>query len=274
MRGIWIGIALGAATLVGRGHVAGQASTGAPGPPRVIETTLDIGAGPVLRYAISLPDGYDGSASDPRPLVVALHPGGRSQYYGSSFMQSIVEPALRSWGAVMIAPDVPDGSWATSLSERAVLALVQSVLETHAIDRSRVLVTGYSMGGRGTWYMASRHPEVFRGAIAMAGSPGDTDLAALPPTPLYLINSPNDEVIPFEVAEQAYLALAERGHPIEMRVLPGISHYSMGAYVPALRLAGTWMTERWNAAAQESTVRGRVLYNPTLPDCFRADKPS
>jgi len=244
MRGAAVGIALGAAVLFGAHAVQAQAPAQA-GPPRVTETELDVGAGPVLRYGISVPAGWGDSADDPRPLVVALHPGGRAQYYGSSFMRSIVEPALRSWGAVMIAPDVPDGSWATVRSERAVLALVEHVLASHSIDRTRVLVTGYSMGGRGTWYMASRHPEVFTGAIVMAGSPGDTDLAMLPATPFYLVNSPTDEVIPFETAENAYLALAERGHAIEMRILPGISHYSMGAYIPALRLAGEWMLERW-----------------------------
>jgi predicted peptidase len=263
MNGIAVGFLLGAATLLGPRPLVGQ-TAGAGASPSVTDTTLDVGAGASLRYGISLPDGYDGSAGDPRPLVVALHPGGRSQYYGSSFMQSIVEPALRSWGAVMVAPDVPDGSWATERSEHAVLALVQHVVEHHAIDPGRVLVTGYSMGGRGTWYMASRHPEVFTGAIVMAGSPGDTDLAALPARPFYLINSPSDEVIPFDVAEEAYLTLAERGHAIEMRVLPGVSHYSMGAYVTALRLAGQWMSERWSEATDTgrstpaATARNRV----------------
>jgi len=240
-------VASGGLALLGPSPLLGQAAATA-GPPRVTETELDVGVGPALRYGISLPDGWGDAPDDPRPLVVALHPGGRAPYYGSSFMQGVIEPGLRSWGAVIVAPDVPDGSWATARSERAVLALVEHVRAQHAIDPGRVLVTGYSMGGRGTWYMASRHPDVFTGAIVMAGSPGDTNLASLPAVPFYLINSPDDEVIPFEVAEDAYLTLSERGHAIEMRVLPGISHYSMGAYVPALRLAGQWMLERWNGA--------------------------
>ena len=213
-------------------------------PPRVTETTLELSDGSTMRYAIAAPDGYDGPASDPRPLVLVLHPGGRAPYYGSSFMQSIVEPGLREWGAVIVAPDVPDGSWATPRSEGAVLALIEHVIAQHAIDRSRVLVTGFSMGGRGTWYMAARHPEVFTGAIAMAGSPGRDDVASMS-IPLYLIHSPDDEVVPFEGAEAAYRALADRGHPVEMRVVPGLGHYMMGGYVPALRVAGRWMLERW-----------------------------
>jgi hypothetical protein len=52
-----------------------------------------------MRYAISVPPGYD--ASNPRPLVLALHPGGgRTPYYGEGFMRQIAEPALRSWDAL------------------------------------------------------------------------------------------------------------------------------------------------------------------------------
>jgi predicted peptidase len=233
-------IPLAAATLLTPLGGAGQLAA----PPRVTETTLELVDGSVLRYAISVPDGYVGSPDDPRPLVLALHPGGRAPYYGSSFMQGTVEPALRAWGAVMIAPDVPDRSWATVRSERALLELVDHVLGHYAIDRDRVLVTGFSMGGRGTWYMAARHPELFSGAIVMAGSPGGAEVTEMA-TPLYLIHSPDDDVVPYEPVEEAYLALSGRGHPVEFRVLPGAGHYMMGAYVPALRLAGDWMLARW-----------------------------
>ena len=248
------GLALGVAIMLAPSSLDGQSagSVGGPGagPTLVSETTLELDDGSVLRYAISLPSGYDGSDSDRRPLVVALHPGGRSEYYGSSFMQSTVEPALRSWGAVVIAPDVPDRSWATPRSERALLTLVRKVLEGHAIDRHRVMVTGFSMGGRGAWYMAARHPELFTGAVVMAGSPDDAEVASFPTTPLYIVQSPDDEVVAFGPVEEAYLGLAGRGHPIELRVLPGLGHYQMGAYVPALRVAGEWMLARWRESEQ------------------------
>jgi predicted peptidase len=221
-----------------------QLAAQAIGPPRVAETELALADGSVLRYAISLPDGYDEARADPRPLVLALHPGGRAEYYGSSFMQSIVAPGLRSWRAVIVAPDVPDRSWSTARSERAVLALLEHVLAEHAIDRDRILVTGFSMGGGGTWTMAARHPELFTGAIAMAASPSADEVTELA-VPMYLIHSPDDEVVPFERAEEAYYALVARDHPVEMRVLPGLGHYMMGAYVPALRAAGEWMLARW-----------------------------
>ena len=221
------------------GHVRAQRTP----PPDVIETTLELADGTTVRYGISVPTATD--PAEPRALVLVLHPGGRGEYYGSSFMQSIVEPALRSWGAIVVAPDVPDRSWSTERSERAVMALIADVRGRHAIDPARVLVTGFSMGGGGTWYLAARQPEVFTGAIVMAGSARSADLADVR-VPVYLIHSPDDEVVPFAGAEEAYRTLSARGHPVELRVLPGYGHYMMGAYVPALRVAGAWMLERWS----------------------------
>ncbi len=222
------------------------AAAQAAAPSNIEDTALDLGDGTTLRYGIARPAEYDASTSRPRPLVVSLHPGGRGEYYGREFMQGIVEPGLRSWDAVIVAPDVPDRSWATPRSERAILALVRHVSSTHAIDPSRVLVTGFSMGGRGTWYMAARHPDVFTGAIVMAGSPNDEDVERLT-LPILIIHSPEDEVVPFAGAEEAYLTLSARGHPVELRVLPGAGHYTMGAYVPVLRVGSRWMLERWAA---------------------------
>lgn len=228
-------------------RVAAQESS-----PRVTETSFEFEKGTEMRYAISFPTGYDASARDPRPLILALHPGGRSEYYGSWFMQSIVEPALRDWEAVIVAPDVPDERWATERSERAVLALLDHVSSQHPIDRARILITGFSMGGRGTWYMATRHPDLFTGAIVMATGPGEGSLESLAAMPLYIVHSPDDGVVPYEPVEETALMLAARGYPVQMMRLPGATHDMMGDYVIPLRAAGKWMQEQWQASAHGS----------------------
>ncbi len=229
--------------------VAAQSGGGAPAaePPSAVvqETSLELEDGTRLRYAVSIPADLEASPDAPRPLVLALHPGGRDVYYGSWFMQSTVEPALRSWNAVMVAPDVPDRSWTTERSEAALVQLLEHVFETYAIDRSRVLITGFSMGGRGTWHNAARRPDLFTAAVVMAGSPRGVDLDALADTPLFLIHSPDDEVVPFAPVEAAYRDLAERGHPVRFQALPGASHYQMGDYDEALIEAGRWVLEAW-----------------------------
>jgi predicted peptidase len=222
----------------------------AVGAPSISETSFTLPSGDEMTYAISVPDGYDGSPADRRPLVLALHPGGGGgPYYGSWFMQALVEPALRDWGAVIVAPDVPGRSWASSESERAALALLDDVASRYAIDPERVLVTGFSMGGAGVWYLATRNPDRFTGAIAIAGRPRDEDLDALASLPLYLIHSPDDEVVPYEPVEEAALMLAERGYAVQLLSVAGFSHYTTTAYVGPLRAGGEWMMEQWQMGA-------------------------
>jgi len=208
-----------------------------------------------MRYALALPDGHGTSPSDRHPLVLVLHPGGRFPYYGSNFMQSIVEPALRGWDAILVAPDVPARSWASPDSERAVLALLDDVIETHAIDQTRILVTGFSMGGRGTWYFATRNPERFTGAIPMAASRGTDPLEALGRMPVHLIQGPDDEVVPYAPAEEAAELLAQRG-PSRLISLAGVGHYQMTAYIEPLRAAGEWMEDQWRTTESQETPRG------------------
>src|SRR5262245_36628308 len=104
--------------------------------------------GPVL-YGISIPRDYE--PGKPRPLILALHPGGeRMPYYGSAYMRQIIAPALSGLDAVIIAPDCPTRAWSDPVADRSVMALVQNTLDNYAIDRRRILVVGFSMGGRGT----------------------------------------------------------------------------------------------------------------------------
>ena len=213
--------------------------------PRVEQLAFPIPDHGEMTYAISVPSDYDGS--EPRPLVLALHPGGaRSAYYGSMNMRQIFEPALRDLGAIFVAPDAPTRRWTSETADQTVMALLEAVVDEYAIDRTRILVTGFSLGGRGTWFMATRHPDFFTGAIPIAGSPADDKLDALGDMPIHIIHSREDEVVPFGPAEAAAQALEARQHPVRFTALDGIGHFAMGGYVGALRDAGAWMMEQWN----------------------------
>jgi len=213
--------------------------------PALLQRTFVAPDGARILYGLSVPAGY--KAGEPRPLVVALHPGGpRTPYYGLSFLRGIVSPALGDLGAIMIAPDCPPpGSWSDAAGERAVLALVEHVMKEYAIDRRRILVTGFSMGGRGTWFMSSRHADLFTAAVPIAGAPDSEPLDRLGRIPTYAIHSRDDEVVPFAPDEQAARDLEKRGRAVRFEALEGIGHYQMGGYVDALARAGRWVVQQW-----------------------------
>ena len=79
-------------------------------------------------FTLSVPADHD--AHKPAPLVVSLHYGGPAPpYYGRGLLEGVVEPALRTLSAIMVAPDCPGPAWATGECERNVLQLLDHVQE-------------------------------------------------------------------------------------------------------------------------------------------------
>ena len=224
--------------------VAAVSLTQVPVSEGVHELTFRVpGFGQIL-YAVSVPDGYD--PSRPRPLVLALHSGGtRFPYYGSAFMQQIVGPGVEALDPIIVAPDCPTRDWSDPFADQVVMQLLDHVLESYAIDRRRMLVTGFSLGGRGTWFMSSRHRDRFTAAIPMAASTGGESVETLGLLPTYIIHSRQDEVVPFAPAEQVARELEGLGRLVRFEALDDFTHYEMYRYVDALRRGVAWVADRW-----------------------------
>lgn len=73
-----------------------------------------------------------------------------------------------------VAPLLPVG-W--EQVEQDLLGLISHVQKSYRTDTRRLYLTGLSYGGFGTWFMASRHPELFAAAVPVVGW-GHPDLMA------------------------------------------------------------------------------------------------
>jgi predicted peptidase len=154
-----------------------------------------------------------------------------------------VRPALAELGAIIVAPDSINGAWDTPQNDRAVTALLDALLSSYSVDPKKVVVTGYSMGGRGTWFWASRYPARFSAAVPVAGSP--TSPAESWRVPVFAVHSRGDEVMPIGPTEQMVAQLKTLGQPAELVVLTGITHYETARHVEGLRRAVPWLRELW-----------------------------
>jgi len=106
---------------------------------------------PAISYAIDIPRDY--SPSTPVPLILALHfgvRGGDAAGAGGDVVQILIGPALAELGAIIVAPDSVRGDWRSPENEKAVNELLDLVLAHYSIDKKRVAVTGFSMGGTGS----------------------------------------------------------------------------------------------------------------------------
>jgi predicted peptidase len=224
---------------------AAQAPGSAPrSAPGLHELTLDRAGEPGITYAISIPPGY--SPSTPVPLILGLHYGignRDSTGVGSDLVKGIVGPALEGLGAIIVAPDSVRGNWSTPENEKAVNALLDMVMDRYAIDKKRVAVTGYSMGGTGSWSLAEKFPERFSAALPIASRPPASAVGWR--LPVLAIHSRDDQVVLFDPAAARIAELQKAGVNARLIALTGIAHYEAGRFREPLREATPWLREVW-----------------------------
>ncbi len=207
---------------------------------------LPLDDGTELRYGLHLPTTLD---KGPVPLIVGLHYGwGGARppaYYGRDYMNLLVVPALADLDAIIIAPDCPGRGWGDPRSDAAIMALIESVRAEFPIDPDRIVVTGFSLGGMGTWAFVSRHPELVSAAIPVAGRPSTEIVAAWDGTPVFAVHSERDDVVPIGPTRDAIGALRERGFNVELEVVEDLTHYQTPRFAEPLRRAVAWLEQVW-----------------------------
>ena len=187
---------------------------------------------------ISFPDNKPGK----KPLVVALHWAGGGDTY-KQFSECLAEPGTSSLQAIVIAPDGEFLLWTTKYNEDKIVKLVTMAIKFWNIDPSKVLVTGYSNGGIGSWFFADKHPELFSAGIPIASAYHPEKKIEIP---LYIIHGEKDEL--FNVHQTAsYVEKARKfGSNIQFVVSPGLTHYMACDYVDELKKASKWVQkELW-----------------------------
>jgi len=210
--------------------------------PGIHDEVLPQRDGPAIHYALSVPRGYHG---EPVPLILALHFGGDPQGAGHAMLQILIQPALGELGALIVAPDSLGGGWSTAANEQGVNALLTAVEKSYAIDQKKVIVTGCSMGGRGTWDWADKYPDRFSAAIPISGTP--TASGATWRLPVFAVHSRDDKVQPIGPTERRIAELKMRGVNAQIVVLNGIEHFETYKFVGGLRQAAPWVQEVWKA---------------------------
>jgi predicted peptidase len=98
--------------------------------------------------------------------------------------------------------------------EADLLHMIENVLAEYQGDAGRVYLTGLSYGGFGTWYIASRHPELFAAINPIVGW-GHPDLMgpiAGAQLPVWVFSGGRDPVVPKKYFLPGLNKLEELGH--------------------------------------------------------------
>lgn len=184
------------------------------------------------RYLLYLPRDY---GHDPRrrwPLIVYLH--------GGSLRGANVD-TVRTWGVprvaerdpafpfIVVAPQADAGTLWTDTD--VLIAILDRVIASHAVDPSRVYLTGYSMGGNGAWYLAYMHPERFAAIAPMSGPANVWWAGRLAHTPVWAFHGARDEIVPVRESREMVRALQAAGNrDVRYTELPDRDHGLLDLY--------------------------------------------
>lgn len=121
-----------------------------------------------LEYYIHIPE----NAEKNMPLIVFLHGDGEIRKINAMKSIALVENAKTYYGEnypfIAIAPCRVTDSWCDSPNPRVLCDLIEDTAAQYEIDRDRIIITGFSSGAMGTWYMITNHTELFSAAVPIS----------------------------------------------------------------------------------------------------------
>lgn len=159
--------------------------------------------------------------------------------------------------AIAIEPHGRGNAQYLGIGERDVLRCIAEAKRMFAVDEDRIYLTGESMGGHGTWWIASRHPDLFAAAAPVYGgwdfrvtNVSGPALAAPPRTPsdafsfersssfaqaenllhvpLLIVHGDADEAVSVENSRHAVKLLQRWGYNVRYHEMPGWAHEELG----------------------------------------------
>ncbi|HBM15564.1 MAG TPA: hypothetical protein DD381_04355 [Lentisphaeria bacterium] len=194
-------------------------------------------------YLIYLPTSYDKEKQ--YPLVIFLHGSCENVYMPitATGHQPFIE-ACENQRFILIAPNgkchydstkPKDGlSDYMGIGEDDILNVIKNVRGCYNINEKQIYLTGCSLGGFGSWYIGSRHTDIFAAiapccGIGMGIKDDEIDLPSidvnkLKNTPVYVFHGNIDPIVPVTDSRQMVQKLKEIGADVTYEEFPGVGH--------------------------------------------------
>ena len=176
-----------------------------------------------MQYLLYLPPAY-GSSDNEWPLLLFLH-GAGERGHDLELVKVHGPPKMiaqgRDFPFVVISPQCPEGEiW----SIETLHALINEVVETHRIDKSRIYVTGLSMGGYGSWGLAYTYPDLFAAVVPICGGGEPEKAPLMKEIPTWVFHGAKDTAVPLKQSQEMVDALEEAGGNVRLTVYPEAGH--------------------------------------------------
>ncbi len=177
-----------------------------------------------LQYLLYLPKNFQEEKSN-FPLMIFLHGSGER---GSDIelVKMHGPPKLaeeKDFPFIIVSPQCPAGQrWDIELLND----LVDDITLKYNVNKSRIYLTGLSMGGYGTWAFASKYPEKFAAIAPICGGGDPGNVSNIKNVPVWVFHGAKDSVVPLARSEEMVEALRKAGGFVTFTVYPEAGHDS------------------------------------------------
>jgi poly(3-hydroxybutyrate) depolymerase len=173
-------------------------------------------------YFVRLPQGYDEDPAKRWPVIFYLHGSGGGEKLEDVQNGGVQTKAKTKADFPFIAVSLRSpGGW----SVPAVKDVVNNVQAKYRTDATRYYLTGFSMGGFGTWAVALDEPTRFAAIAPVGGGQGDPSKAALLKNlPAWVINGADDGTTTSAEALKMVNALKKVGDEVKWTNIPNAGH--------------------------------------------------
>ena len=158
---------------------------------------------------------------DNRPLLISCHGMNQDAAYqkGMLTIESVADTAK----FVTVFPEGIDRGWDISGDRdiNFVLALIDEMVDKYHVDRNRVYLSGFSMGGMFTYHAMNRIADKIAAFAPISGYPmgGTTANASVRPIPIIHTHGTGDDVVGFGGVQGALNAWINHNHcPAQAKV--------------------------------------------------------
>ena len=180
------------------------------------------------KYTVFVPNGYDGTK--PFPVVLFLHGSGERGDDGVLSAQVGLGPAIAgnpsAYPFIAVFPQARRTWQAGTPDADAALAALDDVTKTFKTDPERVILSGLSMGGMGSWSNGSAHPDRWSCVVPVCGAGSTEAVKALRGVPVWSVCGDDDNMRLLVGGRELVRTLREAGASPRYQEYRGVGHNS------------------------------------------------
>ncbi len=162
------------------------------------------------------------------PLVIFLHGAGeRGKDYKKISVNGppkYMDSGLKEYPGIVVCPQCPE-KYIWSNSAALIEDFTRYITELEEADKSRVSITGLSMGGYGTWEAIMHCPELYRKAAPICGGGTPWRTPGIK-AEVWAFHGDVDPVIKAQNSDELVTAMRNAGLNPKLSIFHGVGHGS------------------------------------------------